>query len=705
MERDDQEGKCRKTIIRGNKVLHLLVFLLCLTVLAGCGKKEEDNDYYIVETESEQVFTRTRNDANTFLLGNRFYLGEAVQLAGYLAQDGTKMDVYLCRTSGGEELLWEGVPKEYRNSGWYLDDEGNGYCIYGNEMVRYDKGGGERYRREQEGIKGIVDVCVSGDGAIMLLGRTADNMVKLMEADRDTGELTDTGAVLAAGVIESQAGIYIGGNNKTGFLLLDSEGIWEADMEEGRRECVMEFGGGSYLPEAVADFQVLEDGTAQILRGGEMDTLRPVNISEVRTVLVLRVQDEESLYSSLSWLFESIACFNRENGEYYVIVEDRGEEDSIAFRERTDMELALGTGPDMVLSLVDNPLALIEKGALENLVPYMEASGMSEEDYFPAAFGCWGDVVEEDSEIYCVNIAFALTPGMWADAGLLPDGGATDLAGVVDALENYQGEAIWSKTSRGKNVVLRMLLQASDSLGGMVDWEKGTCNFTDGFFGSLLELNKRYAYREGDDIAVLTGSVAYSLYLYGNIYGNDEEMAGRGMVRLDYLFDDAHCAAVDGYNTLMAVSSASAHKEGAWELIRFLLSEEEQSKISWVKSDRVYPVNRKAFDMMASREIAEGGVIAYYTGKDGRTGGTDRMASIDPDMSMAERIERYALTEEKIARVRDMLENARALPLRTEPILQIIYEEADAYYSGDRSVEDVCGNIQNRVQLYLNENR
>ena len=40
-----------------------------------------------------------------------------------------------------------------------------------------------------------------------------------------------------------------------------------------------------------------------------------------------------------------------------------------------------------------------------------------------------------------------------------------------------------------------------------------------------------------------------------------------------------------------------------------------------------------------------------------------------------------------------------------ENITKIITEEAAAYFSGDRTLEDIARQIQSRVSLYVNENR
>ena len=38
-------------------------------------------------------------------------------------------------------------------------------------------------------------------------------------------------------------------------------------------------------------------------------------------------------------------------------------------------------------------------------------------------------------------------------------------------------------------------------------------------------------------------------------------------------------------------------------------------------------------------------------------------------------------------------------------VVSIVLEEVEAYYTGDKSLDEVIGIIQNRVQLLLNENR
>ena len=63
------------------------------------------------------------------------------------------------------------------------------------------------------------------------------------------------------------------------------------------------------------------------------------------------------------------------------------------------------------------------------------------------------------------------------------------------------------------------------------------------------------------------------------------------------------------------------------------------------------------------------------------------------------------VSEERQAEYRQMIEEARPLPVRTKFILDVILEEAQDYFDGYKSTDEVIKLINNRVQLYLDENR
>lgn len=60
--------------------------------------------------------------------------------------------------------------------------------------------------------------------------------------------------------------------------------------------------------------------------------------------------------------------------------------------------------------------------------------------------------------------------------------------------------------------------------------------------------------------------------------------------------------------------------------------------------------------------------------------------------------------EELAEELKDYVNRARYKPLKAKEVLSIIYDETELFFNGDKSLEAVREVIQNRVQLYLDEN-
>lgn len=64
----------------------------------------------------------------------------------------------------------------------------------------------------------------------------------------------------------------------------------------------------------------------------------------------------------------------------------------------------------------------------------------------------------------------------------------------------------------------------------------------------------------------------------------------------------------------------------------------------------------------------------------------------------------HAVTWEEINTILDLVPDATPyFSVENDEVIKIIHEEAGAYYSGQKGVDDVVSVIQNRVQLYVNE--
>jgi multiple sugar transport system substrate-binding protein len=127
----------------------------------------------------------------------------------------------------------------------------------------------------------------------------------------------------------------------------------------------------------------------------------------------------------------------------------------------------------------------------------------------------------------------------------------------------------------------------------------------------------------------------------------------------------------------LAISKESSDQEAAWDLIRFLISEETQSSrsiYSWV------PIHRAALEKR-NEELFEHSEKGYDDSDNYRV----RMTQEDIDLYM------------------EMTDSISGLMGKDRRIIAIVQEEAAAYFAGAKSAEEVAAIVQDRVTTYVNE--
>lgn len=705
----------------------LKVFLVCM-LLAACGTETEPEsvwmgigpgadlasitertEYYDLAVESETLFDLGLWEKNpekytlTYVysggtlyapLGTQFAMGEPAQIWSEISSKGA--DIYLYRTDGSRELLLEGISSDYASSvskfQCYMDQERNCYFYrteysqnngeykYVGTLVKMHPSGEILYHNTLEPGFVIEDICQMEDGRIYLLLSDYENSRKVLE------ELEpDAGQMISESWIELPLGsINLGAAN--GSLALaglgsGGYGIEAVDMAAQSTCQLLFFYGTSYgwhINSLLQDFRVLEDGSIEFLwtdRDGLNCFQERMRMEKVEKIpIVLR-----GIFFADFWLAEQIAVFNRENSQYHVVMESCGYGNDLEdFARLTSVQVGAGKGPDILCGdylLHDYLGGMLDKGALEVLNPYMEASGIREEDYFPLVFSSW----RQGENIYGV------TPKMEVsyeeiDIEVLGSREVLNIETLADALLAREEKGVYRKRLTSGQV-LNLFLQGSESLWGMVDWETGSCNFDTPLFGKLLEAARRYGYEARRE---LEPEIAYNINL-NNFFGFNSlaEQEAEGRISSGILFDDG-CHGVSLPLYTMAVNANSANKEGAWEFISFLLGKEVQYR------EEMYlpPVHREAFDEWLEWEIYKGSEVRFENGH-----------TVHP-IYYGENT-----SEEKREEYRKAIEEVRSLPMRTAPILTIILDEAADYFNGSKSAEEVSLVINNRVRLYLNEQK
>ena len=662
------------------KACFLAAFAMFLLALAGCGKAEEEPKYYEIRVESRIL---ERAETGQTVLGRQYWQGEPVTLLGELAktEDGGRvMDVYMQPAGKEKRLLMGGISEDYRSIGWYLDGDGDCYIAGKDGVIKLD-GEGNMLYRSLPGVA-VEDICGLGDGRLVLLARDGRNY-GLWRLDAATGE-----AAALDGVALDSGSQYIGAYGGR-LLLLDQAGFWHVDLKKGTKTLELPLEGTSYMFSGrAADFWAEGSEAGVIWDTGAEERLTRFNLGDEREIVTIRVQNileynPVSPRDWSSWIRGQIQAFNQGNGEYYVVLEECGEGVAVSdFRTETGLRLAAGKGADIICqdALPGDACDLIENGIFADLRPLMEASGMREEDYFPVAFDSW----KYEGGIYGAALSVR-TDGYSMDKSLLGEQREMTMEALLDIMLEPGAQRFLSSFLDERLILRDYLLPGSENLWGMVDWEEGTCDFKGGLFARILQAARRCARDTQHDYPMILE------YRNQNCYAFDtaEDLEKKNLVPLGIPFDD-------GWHTRMysskvfGINAGSKHLEGAWRFLSFLLGEEAQSGLDYAD----LPVSRKAFEGVMQREIETGAVETKYD-KTGRPTG-----KIYKGGQGAE-----DLTQEKADEIAGYLEDARVFPIRTQKVISIILEEADAYFSGEKSEAEVIDVVQNRVQLYLDERK
>ncbi|MCM1118891.1 MAG: ABC transporter substrate-binding protein [bacterium] len=378
--------------------------------------------------------------------------------------------------------------------------------------------------------------------------------------------------------------------------------------------------------------------------------------AEGRVILTL----QESFASS--WLAESIKGFNRQSTDYFVSLQESGwggPEQSDCM-DRMAVEIMAGRGPDIFTGdMFEVNESILRKGVLVDLSAGLDAMGITEEEYFPSVWA-----LQMGDAVYGV-CPVAYPEGYWIKESVLGSRETPpDIETLVEKLYTYPDQnAVWrphATTTR----ILYYLLVGSEDLWGMIDWEEGKCDFSGELFAKMLEIAKRYVDPEAKKEEGIMGFYNPAI---------ESDVLEKEQIRIDFPFDDGYYPFYRPTKSLMLnANSDSEHQEGAWEFIKYILGEEGQGYCS-----AETPANKEMYK-------------SYYQWR------LDQIKAGVPNTT---------LTEERVEENFHDAERARYFPVRTATILEIICEEAQAFTDGDKSKEEVCKLIQNRVQLYLDETR
>ena len=444
----------------------------------------------------------------------------------------------------------------------------------------------------------------------------------------------------------------------------------------------------------------------------------------------------------LDWnMRDAIVKFNRASNTHRIVVRDYSEyntdDDSNAGIQKLNTEMLSGKLPDMIdINTYSMPVEqYAAKGFLTDLYELIDADAdLSREDFVQPVIKA---LESADGKLYQLPRTFAVSTAIALDK-VAGDYDTWNLAAVKDAMTKLQDGASVFDVYRTKSDILQTCI--SRNIDAFVDWENGSAHFDSDEFKALLEFANQFpetydwenATDEENDSA--QNRMNSGKQLMTDMYVSSfEDMLYQltgyngGVKFVGYPSEDGtsnHTFQIDG---LIAISSTCADKTAAWNFMKQFLTEDYQSGSNvWN-----FPINQKAFDQKMKDAMTEeyqtdenGNVVkdengnpiripkmTYYTTDAG--GGVAFAATTETAASTVViggsgvnedgSISIYAMTQEQADQILDLINATTAVYGYDESILNIISDEAAAYFAGEKSLDDTANMIQSRVNLYVAE--
>lgn len=459
--------------------------------------------------------------------------------------------------------------------------------------------------------------------------------------------------------------------------------------------------------------------------------------------------------------------FNRKNDKYRIEIRDYSEYNTAdnygAGLTRLNTEIIAGNIPD-ILSVDSLPVSrYAARGYLEDLWPLIDAdpeisrSGLMER-VFRAA--------ETNGKLYQVFGSFSIRTAVGSFKRLGGRMGWT-LDELRAALaEMPEGCAVFGETDTRDAMLSNFLTM---NLNGYVDWEKGESHFDSANFRTALEFCKgfpekfdyqNYNWEEAeDDVSRIAGGrqMLHELYIsdfddlqiYEAMFGGSEALK---TVNIDYIYDggggysysistggfgggameparqrlipgqylayvgypreDGGAGSCFATGSGMAISSSCKDLEGAWSFVRQILlpsfdtDNADNTENEYYRfSSRGFPSNKADFDRAAEKAMEK----KYLTNSDGTLALDEDGQPVEERRSSwgwgSLNIEIIATTREEYDQIMKLYNAIDSVFSYDRSIFDIVNEQAGAYFAGDRDIDETVKQIQDRVTLYINENR
>lgn len=370
------------------------------------------------------------------------------------------------------------------------------------------------------------------------------------------------------------------------------------------------------------------------------------------------------------------------------------EDDRNAQLSRLITRLSQGEGPDLILVRPNELLALYKNDALADLSEILTAE--EREQFFPGVLES-GQIGDGLYGLAC-GVSFStliVADQVWPETSWT----LSDILKILqereksgDPFQYFQSPGKYDTSSRD---LLALILQ-NIGRSSLLDLQEGKCHFDSDEFRQTLEFCKK-SYETARDTHTDSSEPEERLRegktlvceVSGDLkhFSNTLAMLGEGYHAVGYPTAEGESGhlMLTTYEDYVAVNAQAEHREIIDDFLRYLVSyqAQQQYSMSWIRMDVLKDCVKEGVTTYGYPTpvplFSQGSSVIILGGK--------------PDGSSY------------LPEFLEMAKNSHPNDSELDTIRNMIQEEADAYFTGDKSLDETVELIQNRVQLFLDESR
>ena len=438
-----------------------------------------------------------------------------------------------------------------------------------------------------------------------------------------------------------------------------------------------------------------DDNSAEIARIVQKDA------SEVPQTKTLRLACN---YLSQD-LRRRVLDFNRSNSGVRIEVVDYSqyatEDDYSAGVTKLNTEIISGNVPDL---FVADELPIEQygaKGLLCDLYEFIDSDEeLSRDDFFENIL----TAMESDGKLYSIAPTFGIV-SLVGNADVVGEEMGWTLQELMDVSKAHPEAQYLLDPYTTKAAMLQTMLALN--LGEYVDWATGECSFNSQDFIDVLNFcnmfPESYDYNSGNHestpalissgrqlLASYSASDFEQFQMYEAMFGG--HLAFKGFPTSEGI---GNVAVPTG--SRLSISATCSDPEAAWSFVRTALLEETypEDRYYYVNG---YPLNKASFEKLKAKAMEKQYETDPETGEQvevstGGWGWDDFYIDI------------YAMTEEQAAQLDALIASVDRTYSYDQNIMNLVTEECADFFAGTKTAEQAASLIQDRVSIYVNEQR